>query len=86
MAPVDDPADDNPDKASKDETRDPARDPLRDPGDVTVRPSKKALREEREARLAKALRDNLARRKGQIRARVKPGPDPEPEMEPDRET
>ena len=35
----------------------------------TVRPTKKALREAREARLTKSLRDNLARRKSQIRAR-----------------
>ena len=36
----------------------------------TVRDSKKALRDERDARLTKALRDNLARRKSQIRARA----------------
>lgn len=36
----------------------------------TVRDSKKALRVERDARLTKALRDNLARRKSQIRARA----------------
>jgi len=34
-----------------------------------IKASKKALREQRDARLTKSLRDNLARRKLQIRAR-----------------
>ena len=34
-----------------------------------IKASKKALREQRDARLAKSLRDNLARRKLQIRVR-----------------
>ncbi len=43
--------------------------PQKDPPSVTVRPSKKALQRERQARLTKALRDNLGRRKSQIRGR-----------------
>ena len=41
------------------------------PVDTTgiIKASKKALREQRDARLTKSLRDNLARRKLQIRAR-----------------
>ena len=41
------------------------------PVDATgiIKASKKALREQRDARLTKSLRDNLARRKLQIRAR-----------------
>ena len=34
-----------------------------------IKASKKALREQRDARLAKSLRDNLTRRKLQIRVR-----------------
>ncbi len=44
--------------------------PSDDPASVTVRPTKIALQQERDARLTKALRDNLARRKTQIRARA----------------
>ena len=47
-----------------------------DPASVTVRPSKIALQEERETRLAQALRDNLQRRKGQIRSRSQAGQNP----------
>jgi hypothetical protein len=41
------------------------------PVDTTgiVKASKKVLREQRDARLTKSLRDNLTRRKSQIRAR-----------------
>jgi len=55
----------------------------RDPASVTVRPSKIALKEERDVRLAKALRDNLARRKGQLRSRNDAEPQPEPQLGPD---
>lgn len=44
---------------------------------ATVRPTKKALRAEREARLSQALRDNLARRKAQVRARNEKVPAPQ---------
>jgi len=42
------------------------------PVDATgiIKASKKALREQRDARLSKSLRDNLGRRKLQIRART----------------
>ncbi len=43
----------------------------------TVRDSKKVLREERAVRLTKALRDNLAKRKSQIRARTDASADPD---------
>ncbi|NQV99839.1 MAG: hypothetical protein HQ483_09100 [Rhodospirillales bacterium] len=49
-----------------------------DPASVTVRASKIALQVEREQRLARALRDNLGRRKGQIRARSAAGSGPAP--------
>lgn len=52
--------------ASDDDPNDGAHDPT----SVTVRPTKIALREERDVRLTKALRDNLAKRKQQIRARA----------------
>lgn len=48
-----------------------------DPASATVRPTKIALQEERDVRLTKALRDNLAKRKQQIRARAETPPQPE---------
>ena len=46
------------------------------PVDTTgiVKASKKVLREQRDARLTKSLRDNLTRRKSQIRARNSQNP------------
>ena len=48
-----------------------------------VRPTKKILRDARDARLTKSLRDNLQRRKSQIRARkeITLKADPEPSVD-----